>query len=398
MIESLRKSFLVVALFLMFLPFVVAFQINSLNYSTEVVTSSGGDNLTSGNYSTDIVVGIITGESNSTSYQTFLGFFYGLFEGSVCGDGTCDSDEDCSSCVTDCGCSSGYTCSAGICTVIPSSDSPPEEGSGGSSSSSPAVSVSQEYLFVTPTDLSVNLAVNTNKEKSIFVENIGTTARNFSVSQEGLGNSIIFEEESFYLGAGETKELKVFFVAFNETGIFTGKIKIGNKEVLVSLNVRTKLLLFDSQIIVLNEDYRVEQGKDLETKVNLIPMGEEERLDVTLNYLIKDYDGKTYLTHSETLLVTEKIDFGREFATGNLPVGNYIVGLELIYPNGIATSSAHFEIYKNDFPIFFLILLFLSLIIVIFVIIFIIFLIKRNADGEIRSERFYKPFYKRYFD
>jgi hypothetical protein len=42
---------------------------------------------------------------------------------SYCGDGTCDSEEDCDSCSDDCGCASGYTCNSGTCEVETSDSS-----------------------------------------------------------------------------------------------------------------------------------------------------------------------------------------------------------------------------------------------------------------------------------
>lgn len=39
-----------------------------------------------------------------------------------CGDSICNNGETCSTCPEDCGCSSGYTCSSGVCTTTPSSD------------------------------------------------------------------------------------------------------------------------------------------------------------------------------------------------------------------------------------------------------------------------------------
>mgnify|MGYP001574184307 FL=1 len=93
--------------------------------------------------------------------------------------------------------------------------------------------------------------------------------------------------------------------------------------------------------------YLVKRGKELRTQVTLIPLGDDNRLDVTLNYVIKDYDGKVYLTKSETLLIEKRIDFRRDFDTGILPLGKYIIGLELVYPNGVVTSSAHFEVVER---------------------------------------------------
>ncbi|MCK5043684.1 hypothetical protein KAR52_01615 [Candidatus Pacearchaeota archaeon] len=258
-------------------------------------------------------------------------------------------------------CASGETCPAGTC--VTTAVTPPSGGP-----TTPTVQISVE-----PTEISLKLAINTAKDQIIKVKNLGTSTITVSVSQIGLSDLVILNVTSLTLGAGETKEVKARFVAPSAPGIFTGKIVINGKTILVSLNVQTKLLLFDSNIVVLNKDYQVAQGKKLLTEVTLIPMGDEDRLDVTLNYVIKDYNEKVYLTKSETLLVEKKMDFKRNFDTGMLPFGAYIVGLELIYPNGIATSSAHFDIVEEApegrFVFYIISLIFIVLISIILVII-----------------------------
>ena len=44
------------------------------------------------------------------------------------------------------------------------------------------------------------------------------------------------------------------------------------------------------------------------------------------------------------MLIQNQTIFNKNFDTGGLPLGNYTIGLELIYLNGTAPSSAHFEI------------------------------------------------------
>ena len=295
----------------------------------------------------------------------------GFFLGSVCGDGVCNSDETCLTCPADCG----------VCTT-------PDDGTGGGGGSGGGTTTPE--IVVEPMEINIKLAVNTNREYEIEVENLEDYRITVDVSEENLGNMVILDKESLVIDGSDTKTLKVIFVALDKTGIYTGKIKIGNEEVLVSINIKTKLLLFDSNIVVLNKNYRVEQGKDLKTQVTLIPMGDDERLDVTLNYVIKDYDENIYLTKSETLLVEEQIDFKREFNTGLLPFGDYIVGLELIYPGGVAPSSAHFEVV-GDVPRDFLsnIVFYLINLILLILILIIIILISRKIK-ERRRERLIK--------
>ncbi len=333
------KKKLVLVFVLLFIPLIFA-QLSSTNYGISGSAVTSGGNASSTNYKTSMVLDNIIGSVSSSSYSQSIGFFF-----SFCGDGICNSlEEDCSSCAADCGCSSGYTCTGGTCVADEVPVTGDSGGDGGDGGGGEGVSLG---IVLNQTEININLAINTNKEYFITVTNLGTSARSVSVSQQNLDNMVMFEETSFELGPGESRQLKIVFVALSQTGIFTGKIFIGGRQVLVSLNIRTKLLLFDSNIVVLNPDYLVEQGDDLKTKVTLIPMGDKDRLDVTLNYVIKDYNGKTYLTKSETLLVEEQMDFKRDFDTGKLPIDTYVVGLELVYPGGVATSSAHFEVIER---------------------------------------------------
>ena len=189
---------------------------------------------------------------------------------------------------------------------------------------------------------------------------------------------VILGNTTLIIAAGETKQFNVVFVALSEPGIYTGTIIVGNRQVLVSLNVKTKLLLFDSNIVVLNEDYKVPQGDNLKTLITLIPLGDPERLDVTLRYAVKNYRNEIYLTKSETLLVEEQVELKRNFDTGTLPLGDYVIGLELIYPNGVAPSSAHFEVIEKEAGIVGRIILFLLILILLILIIIVIILIIRR--------------------
>lgn len=291
------------------------------------------------------------------------GFFTGdvIAEAPVCGNNIIETGEECDDGNTE----SGDGCSS---TCQTEEEEPP--GGGGEVT---------QYLSVSPTEINLNLAVNTNKEQIIKVTNLGASTTTVSVSQKYFDKMVILGETSFNLAPGESKNLSVIFVALNQTGIFNGYIFVGNKVIPVSLNVKTKLLLFDSNIVVLNKDYKVGQGDKLKTKVTLIPMGDKERLDVTLNYVIKDYNNKVYLTWSETVLVEEQIDFKRNFGTGMLPLGKYVVGLELVYPGGVAPSSAHFEVVKITSTIFGKIVFFLINLILIVIIMIIVILIVRQS-------------------
>lgn len=257
---------------------------------------------------------------------------------------------------------------------------PSEEPSGGG-----GVTPSIKDIVIVPKEINLKMAINTNQKEIIKITNEGSSTKKLVVYQTGLNKMVILGDSSITVSPGETKELEVIFVASDEVGIFTGKIFIDGYDVLVTLNVKTKLLLFDSNIVVLNRDYKISQGKELRTKVGLIPMGDEERLDVTLNYVIKDYAGKVYLTQSETVLVEDEMDFKRNFETGTLPLGDYIIGLELVYPGGVAPSSAHFEIVEKSLEDTFGLILFLLVVGIIIVAILITILLIRKKKSKFRT-------------
>lgn len=263
---------------------------------------------------------------------------------------------------------------------------------------------SARYLLrVDPLEISKSMLVNSNVEETIGITNLNRTSATFPIYSSDFDPDLIvnfWDDTSrrwvnsfnITMDPREIYELRIRFSAPNKTGIFNGTIFIYGIRVPVEIRVQEKLLLFDSNIIVLNPDYRIPQGEKLRTSVTLIPLGDKERMDVTLNYVIKDYAGKTYLTRSETVLVENQINFKRNFDTGTLPIGQYIIGLELIYSNGVAPSSAHFEIVLGRQSTFFGKIVFflvnaILVILILIIILIILRIIKQIRDKKKKEER-----------
>jgi len=113
------KKILIFTLIIFFLPFISASQINSSNYQIDSVFSSGGDNISSSNYKIDTILGLIVGNTNSSLYQQSLGFFFCTPDTCASLGYICDSWSDGCGSTLDCStCASGYTCTAGTCTVV----------------------------------------------------------------------------------------------------------------------------------------------------------------------------------------------------------------------------------------------------------------------------------------
>ena len=309
------------------------------------------------------------------------GFFFG--EGAACVPDTCASlGYNCGSWSNGCGgtlncgtCTAGYTCTAGICVA---------EGGGGGG----GAGVTTYNFRVSPTEFNIDMAINTNVKETITITNFEDFGLTLGVASVGLSNMVLFEKSSFTVPANQGIEVEVIFVAPEKPGIYTGRILIGGKTIFVTLNVKTELILFDSNIVVLNENYEVRQGDQLKTMVTLIPLGDPTRLDVTLNFVIKDYSNKIYLTKSETLLVEEQVKLKRNFDTGILPLGDYVIGLELIYSGGVAPSSAHFKVIEKPFSsVIGRIILFLIILILLIAIIIIVILIVRRIREKKKTQK-----------
>jgi len=322
--------------------------------------------------SADVFVIDSGGSTNfSVSSDRYIGGYYP--ELGICGDGFLESanSEQCDDSNT----ASGDGCSA---TCQTETVTPPGDGGGGGGGEA------QPNINLTPTELNVNLALDSRVEKTIQIENLGTSQIVLTASQSGLDNVLVIPNPTMTIPAGQTVNLNLIFVSLNnETGIFTGTINIGGKSVFVVVNVRTQLLLFDSNIVILNENFEVEQKGELRTSVTLIPLGDEERLDVSLFFTIKDYAGNTYLTKTETLLISELTQLNRNFDLGNIQTGDYVIGLELRYPNGVAPSSAHFKIVsRKGAKVGKLILFMVSLILLAMIVILSILIARRLRRGK----------------
>jgi len=106
--------------------------------------------------------------------------------------------------------------------------------------------------------------------------------------------------------------------------------------------------LFDIFITIPQSYEKVEPGAELLTNVKLINLGSGGRVDVMMNYEIKDTSEKTLLTKKETVAVETQANFVRTFdIPADAELGKYKVYVKLIYADGNeAIAEASFEIVK----------------------------------------------------
>ncbi len=264
----------------------------------------------------------------------------------------CGSWSDGCSGTIDCGtCSSGYTCSSGVCTSI-TPPTPSPGGGGGGGGGAAGVAAPPAELKVSPEQFNMKEAAGTITTAEISITNLKDSELTVQINpSESMKDIIKFDDTSFVLGPGETKIISFHIISPAAAEIYTGQINIlenGNEiDVPFSLNVYSGLNLFDISINVPSYSRTINIGDSLSAQINLIQQGVKGPMDVTMHYIIKDYDNNIYLDESETIMVNNQKTYEHQFNTQDLVPGKYIIGAEVIYPGGVATASEPFEISEK---------------------------------------------------
>jgi len=321
----------------------IVFAISSTNYNVTTSSVSSGGNASSTNYNTGVVTDDIVGSVSSSSYNQSIGFFF-----SFCGDGTCNSlEETCTSCVADCACSAGYTCTVGVCVADAVTTTTVDAGTGGGGGGG-AVTLPDDFS-IDEDSFNINIVVEDLKTREFTIKNLWNKTYNVEITLEGLENFILIEE-NILLEPFEERTIGFKIVSPDKIGVFPGKIILKSsrtrKEILVAINTQSKETLFDLSVTVLEEI--LEKKDNLRAQLTLLPVG-EKGVDVSVKYLIKDFKGKVYYENSETFYVDGQMSYVKEFKIDNLDVEDYVLGVEMIYAGGFATASSQFKVVEEKF-------------------------------------------------
>ncbi|MBI2042766.1 hypothetical protein HYT25_00040 [Candidatus Pacearchaeota archaeon] len=256
-------------------------------------------------------------------------------------------------------------------------------GSGGGAVSTTIVRTLEE-LRVIPDSFGLPATVGINSSAKISLENLGSETLDLDITLVNLNEIVFFDETKISLFPGETKILNFKIIPPGEPGILTGKIvfnSIGLKtEVPFALDVNSEFSLFDVSIELAKKT--ISQGQNLEGQITLLQAGLQEEQDVTIEYVIKDFEGNIYSTVSETTSVLREKTFEYEFKTSELFQGDYIVGIEVIYSGGVATASHQFKIINKEAGFLFSSIFLIILVIAIFILIILIIIAKNYKQNR----------------
>jgi len=256
---------------------------------------------------------------------------------SQCGDGVC-AGETCSSCPADCG-----TCAA------PPAAAP--TGGGVTEVVTRDFSIDQAFI-------KVMVKQGESFKTSINIKNTEKISQKFDLSvSPSLKDFIFLSEYSFTLNAGEEKTIYLTFVSTDETkpDVYTGNLQVSTqyltKKVPITFNVKSKIVLFDLSLDIPAKYKEILPGEELLLQVSLFNLGETGKTDVSINYIIKDFEGKTITEQSEIVAVETQVSFSKMIKLpSDMKIGDYVAIAQARYDDSIGSSSVMFHIIEKEKP------------------------------------------------
>lgn len=274
-------------------------------------------------------------------------------------------------------------------------------GGGGGGSSKITTKPTFEII---PSYYQKSIALGKIESDKIKIVNNASYEKTFEIKVEDVSEIISLEKSSLKIPAGGSSDLNFRIISPASIGVYTGKIIVtsggSSVEVLVNVNAKTEESLFDISLTISDEWKSFFSGKNIRAQIKLLQMGLKEKMDVTMNYLIKDFNGQTILTESETFSITDEKSYVKELDTSKLSPGDYVLGTELVYPDGVAVASQQFKIEKKETTIGSKIF---SILILALLVAFVAvgFIIRRNSEMESLLEESlerYDAYMKKYSD
>ena len=243
--------------------------------------------------------------------------------------------------------------------VIPEAAAAPSSGGGGVSSSGgggggpPPVPIVTDFTIDKST-LKVVLRQGQTKEEKFTIKNIGNSIFDVKTNLEGIGSFKAYPKENEIittLQPNESKTIEILYKALENSkpDIYPGRIKLSapsvKKDLISIIEVDSAEPLFDVDVAVLPKSKKVFPGDEVLMEVNLFNVRGFGRVDVIVEYAIKDLDGNVISSEHETVAVETQAKFTRSILvpSNSLP-GAYAAFVKVTYGDSIGVSSDLFEI------------------------------------------------------
>ena len=187
-------------------------------------------------------------------------------------------------------------------------------------------------------------------EGVLSIENLKNYKRHFEIYFKNLDGLVKVNNNSFDLEAGQKYPLQVTFSNPNNLseGVYVGSLSVLSGEssriTPIILGVETGDVLFNSNIKLYPGDV-VSPGSTLNAEVNILDMGQIGSSEVSVEYFVKDFEGNTFFSEKENVVVKEKVTVTKPIMLPEkIKNGDYVFGVVIKYKNSVGTASAFFRI------------------------------------------------------
>jgi len=230
----------------------------------------------------------------------------------TCGDGTCETEEDCSSCSADCG----------VCVILPSTESSSSGGSsGGSRFVAPALRVNFKF---DPGVIQEQIVQGSSLKQTINVTNLGIENIDLDLSVSNLEDFVFIGEKKLFVRSGEVEQFDVLISIPVDTepkvflGDIKGKVKSVEKSLPIVLRIIEEDALFKLKINISEETKVIGPGETVKASANIFN---------SLDHLSADFVS-SILDRQENVLMDKFDRIELDPGTNNFP-------LEFKIPNDI---------------------------------------------------------------
>lgn len=189
----------------------------------------------------------------------------------------------------------------------------------------------------------------------IVISNTGETNLTITVDLRNLENFLVFpggvSEYTFDLEVGKEKSIQLNFFASEEQelGVFPGKVVVtGNgieKPITVVVEVESIKPMFDIDIEIPQKYKELLPGEDVLVQLIIYNIKRIGRVDVNVEYGIKDTEGNVLVSEQETLAVEMQVSIVRTLDVPyDIKPGNYVVYTIVKYDDTAGTGSDIFRV------------------------------------------------------
>jgi len=244
----------------------------------------------------------------------------------------------------------------------------------------------------------ISLKQGETKSDRLLIVNNGSVDLSLSLVLQDIGEILRANETEFNLPVGETKVVRLDFIALEDRklGFYLGKITVKGggivREMLVIIEIESKDSLFDVTIEIPQAFQKVYPGEEVVPLIKVYNLGATGRVDANIEYNIINKSGNVITTDQETIAVETQASFIKELKVpDSAKSGEHFVYVRVLYNNQTASSSARFFVISRPFIqsslfTYLLLIVIIILLVTIFVAIYLTLRSKSRAKNEPRID------------